>query len=45
MEDRLITLQKEITSDLWALRGFLYIQTTNIEKKIKRLEQMMEKTQ
>jgi len=42
MEDRLITLQKEIVEDLWAIRGYLYITITEIEQKIKKLEKMME---
>jgi len=38
MEDRIITLQKEIIEDLWVIRGILYQQLTDIEKKIKKLE-------
>ena len=35
MEDRLITLQKEIVEDFGVIRQNLYPQITDIEKKIK----------
>lgn len=42
-EDRIITLQKEITEDLWAIRGYLYNTISEIEGKIRKLEKIMEK--
>jgi len=40
MEDRVITLQKEIVEEMWHLRAILYSQISEIEKKIKKLEKM-----
>jgi len=42
MENRIITLQKEISEDLWVIRQYLYLQISEIEKKIKKLENMVE---
>lgn len=41
MEDKVITLQKEIVERLWVIRADLYKDISEIEIKIKKLEKIV----